>query len=85
MFVVMQAKPQATITAQAIAALSKHGQVAEAFIADRVTYAAAMTSGHTAPELAGKGSAAEEVAALWKEIKSLFNENRKSGKKVANG
>lgn len=85
MFVIMQAKPQATITAQAIAALSKHGQVAEAFIADRVTYAAAMTSGNTAPELAKKGSAAEEIAALWTEIKSSFNEIRKSGKKIANG
>jgi chromosome partitioning protein len=59
-----QAKQQATITAQAaqaIAALSEHGRVARSFIADRVAYAAAMRGGSTAPEIAPKGPAAEEI------------------------
>ena len=88
LFVVTQAKPQATITAQAVAALSQHGRVAQAFISDRVAYAAAMTGGNTAPELSTKGPAAQEVEALWAEIKACFNESNKSvklSKKVANG
>jgi chromosome partitioning protein len=88
LFVVTQAKPQATITAQAVAALSQHGRVAQAFISDRVAYAAAMTGGNTAPELSTKGPAAQEIEALWSEIKACFNESSKSlksSKKVANG
>lgn len=83
-FVITQAKPQANITAQAIAALSQHGRVAQAFISDRVAYASAMTGGNTAPEIA-KGQAAQEVGELWKEIKSCFHENMKSAKKVMHG
>lgn len=83
-FVITQAKPQANITAQAIAALSQHGRVAQAFISDLVAYASAMTGGNTAPEIA-KGHAAQEVTELWKEIKSCFHENMKSAKKVLYG
>jgi chromosome partitioning protein len=85
LFVITQAKAQATITAQAVAALSQHGRVAQAFIADRVAYAAAMTGGNTAPELMQKGHAASEIEALWLEIKSCFTENMKSERKAANG
>lgn len=85
LFVITQAKPQATITAQAIAALSEHGRVAKSFIADRVAYAAAMTGGSTAPEIAPRGPAAEETAALWIELKSCFNEKLKPARKVAHG
>ncbi len=85
LFVITQAKPQTTITAQAVAALSQHGRVAQVFIADRVAYAAAMTGGNTAPELFNKGSAAQEIEALWQEIKSCFQESMKSGKKVTHG
>jgi chromosome partitioning protein len=67
LFVITQAKPGSIITAQSIAALSRHGPVAQAMIADRVGYAMAMTSGNTAPELAPKGPAALELAALWAE------------------
>jgi chromosome partitioning protein len=77
LFVITQAKAHATITAQSIAALSEHGRVAKAFIADRVPYAVAMTGGRTAPELAVKGAAAGEVAALWADIKSCFAEKMK--------
>lgn len=85
LFIVTQAKPQATITAQAVAALSQHGRVAQAFISDRVAYAAAMTGGNTAPEVAPKGPAAQEIEALWAEIKSCFNESMKTRKKVTHG
>ena len=84
-FVITQAKQQATITAQAIAALSEHGRVAKSFIADRVGYAAAMTGGNTAPEISPKGPVAEEVSNLWDELKSCFHEKLKSVKKVSNG
>ncbi|MBV9595384.1 MAG: ParA family protein, partial [Chloroflexi bacterium] len=57
-FVITQAKPNATITAQTIAALSEHGRVAPSFIADRVQYAVAMTGGRTAPELVANGPSA---------------------------
>ena len=77
LFVLTQAKPQASITAQAVAALSEHGRVARSFIADRVAYAAAMTSGNTAPELWPKGPTAGEIDALWTELKSCFAENMK--------
>lgn len=85
LFVVTQAKPQATITAQAVAALSQHGRVAQSFITDRVAYAAAMTGGNTAPELSAKSHAAQEIKLLWLEIKSCFHESRKAEKKVAHG
>jgi chromosome partitioning protein len=89
LFVITQAKPQALITAQAVAALSQHGRVAQAFIADRVAYAAAMTGGDTAPEVAPKSSAAQEIATLWQELKACFNEKvkavKKSERKVTHG
>ncbi len=85
LFVITQAKQQATITSQAIAALSEHGRVARSFISDRVAYAAAMTGGNTAPEIAPRGPAAEEISALWTELKACFNENIKSTRKVAHG
>lgn len=75
LFVLNQAKANASITAQAAAALSHHGPVAETFIADRVPYAAAMTDGRTAIELAVKGPAALETAALWKNIKACLHAN----------
>ncbi len=78
LFVVNQATLNANITAQAIAALSHHGPVAQTIIVNRVPYAAAMTDGHTAPELAVKGPAAAEIADLWKSIKSCLHANHES-------
>lgn len=77
LFVLTQAKANASITAQAAAALSHHGPVAETFIADRVPYASSMTDGRTAIELATKGPAAIEVASLWKNIKACLHANMK--------
>lgn len=82
LFVITQAKANASITAQTVAALSHHGRVAKTFIADRVPYAAAMTDGHSASELAGRGQAAQEVAGLWQDVKSCFHENNISSKKA---
>lgn len=77
LFVLTQAKANASITAQAAAALSHHGRVAETFIADRVPYAASMTDGRTAIELATKGPAAIETASLWKNVKACLHANMK--------
>lgn len=86
LFVLTQAKGNASITGQAAAALSHHGPVAETFIADRVPYAAAMTDGRTAIELTTKGPAALETAALWKNIKSCLHANMQAtSKKVKHG
>lgn len=74
LFVITQAKANASITAQTVAALSHYGRVAKTFIADRVPYAAAMTDGHTASELFGRGPAALEIEGLWQDVKSCFNE-----------
>jgi len=79
LFVITQAKPNATITAQTIAALSEHGRVAQAFVADRVPYAMAMTGGRTAPELSPRGPAAAEIAGLWRDMKSCFPEIMNTG------
>jgi chromosome partitioning protein len=73
LFVVNQATLNANITAQAVAALSHHGPVAQTIIGNRVPYAAAMTDGHTAPELASKGPAATEITTLWTNIKSCLH------------
>ena len=83
LFVITQAKPQATITAQTIAALSEYGQVAKTFIADRVSYASAMTGGRTAQELQPKSLAADEIRGVWQDMKSLFTENSNSLRRVA--
>jgi chromosome partitioning protein len=84
LFVITQAKQQASITAQTVAVLSQHGQVAPAFIVDRVPYAVAMTGGRTAPELGVKSPAAAEIADLWNCVKSCFHEINKV-RKVSNG
>lgn len=76
-FVITQAKANASITAQTVAALSHHGRVAKTFVADRVLYAAAMTDGHSASEL-GRNQALQEISNLWQDIKSCFHENMNS-------
>lgn len=81
LFILTQAKANASITGQAAAALSHYGPVAETFIADRVPYAAAMTDGRTAIELAAKGPAALETASLWKNIKACLHANMRTSEK----
>ena len=76
LFVLNQATANANITAQAVAALSHHGPVAQTIISNRVHYAAAMTDGQTAVELAPSGPAAREVATLWENIKACLHANK---------
>lgn len=83
LFVLNQAKANASITAQAAAALSHHGPVAQTFIGDRVPYAAAMTDGRTAAELAPNGPAGIETVSLWKDIKACLHANVRDVRKVA--
>jgi len=74
LFVLTQVKTQASITAQAVASLSQHGRISQAFIADRVLYASAMTGGLTAPEISSKGPTSQEIIALWSDIKSFIHQ-----------
>lgn len=71
-FVLNGVKPNAAITAQAVAALSHHGKVIDVFVADRTAYAASMVNGRTAIELAPKGPAAQEISQLWERIKACI-------------
>ena len=72
-----QAKGNARITVQTMAALSEHGRIFEAVVHDRIGYATAMTDGRTALEIAPSGPAAREVTGLWgllrKHMNSLAN------------
>jgi len=58
---------------EAAAALSHHGRVAQTIVPTRVAYPAAMTDGHTAPELPPRGPAAVEIAKLWGDIKACLH------------
>jgi len=83
-FVLTQAKANARITVQTIAALSQHGQVFQSVVHDRVDYAASMTDGRTAPEINPRGPAAAEMAELWGHTKKRLGELAKSSE-AANG
>ncbi len=73
-FVLTQAKGNARITAQTMTALSRHGQIFETVIHDRVDYAASMTDGRTALEIASSGRAAAEVSQLWDLLRNRISE-----------
>ena len=83
-FVMTRTKTNASITAQSVALLSRFGEVAPTFVADRTAYAAAMTDGRTAQELLARGPAAIEMAALWKNIKVAILANIEQ-KELAHG
>jgi len=72
-FVLTRVKPHTLITAQAAAILSKHGQVAETFVADRTAYKSPYAKGQTITEAEPKGVAAQEIAGLWENIKSCLH------------
>ena len=80
-FVVNAAKPNASITMQTLTALSEHGQVAPAVVADRVLFASSMVDGRTVLELEPSGRSAEEIGALCAFVNSAFTEIRKFVKK----
>ena len=78
LFVITQAIQNTNITAQAIAALSHHGAVAETLIVNRVIYPAAFTDGRTPQEIEPHGPAAREIRKLWENIQSYFHTNIQS-------
>lgn len=80
-FVVNAAKGNASITVQTVTALSEHGQVAPAIVADRVLFASSMIDGRTVFDVDPTGRAAEEMAALYKFVNSVFTEKRKDTKR----
>jgi chromosome partitioning protein len=84
-FVLTRVRPNTLITAQAAAILSKHGQVAETFIADRIGYRSPYAAGQTITEAEPKGQAALEIAALWQNIKSCLHESMQNTKAVNHG
>jgi chromosome partitioning protein len=84
-FVVTQAIQNTNITAQAIAALSHHGAVAETIIINRVSYPAAFTDGRTPQEVEPKGTAARETAKLWAFIHNHLNSLSTQERSRANG
>src|SRR3954469_6007937 len=71
LFVVNGAAPRANITAEAVAALSEHGQVAPIILYQRTDYAVSMIDGRTVMELAPSSRSAHEVAELWKYVNAL--------------
>lgn len=84
-FAVTQAKSNARLTVQAVAALSEHGVVAPAIVHDRVDYAGSMIDGRTVLETDPKGRSAAEMAALWLFVKAQIAKStkaRKEGKGV---
>ena len=85
LFVVSQAIIHTNITAQAIAALSHHGPVAESIMVNRVVYPASFTDGRVPQEIDRKGQAATEIAKLWVNIQTCLHASMKSERKVANG
>ena len=81
LFVVNAAKGNASITVQTVTALSEHGQVAAAIVADRVLFASSMIDGRTVFDVDPTGRAAEEMTALYKFVNSVFTEKRKDAKR----
>lgn len=76
-FALTQAKANASLTVQAVAALSEHGRVAPAIMHDRVGYAGSMVDGRTVLETEPRGPAAAEMTTLWLFTKARLNETTK--------
>jgi chromosome partitioning protein len=77
-FAVTQAKPNARLTVQAVAALSEHGAVAAAIMHDRVDYAGSMIDGRTVQETDAKGRSSIEMAELWGFVKAQMAKSTKA-------
>ena len=77
-FAVTQAKPNARLTVQAVAALSEHGAVAPAIVHDRVDYAGSMIDGRTVQETDSRGRSSGEMAELWRFVKAQMTKSTKA-------
>jgi chromosome partitioning protein len=73
-FVVNGATPRTTIALEAVQALAQHGRVAPVIVHQRIDFAASMVDGRTASEVNGRSRSAEEVAELWKYIKTRLRQ-----------
>lgn len=82
-FVLSQATRGATITTQALGALSEHGPVCGSVMHNRVAYAGALTSGHTIQEVDPSGAGAAEVARLWEFVRQRLQPSTKARKAFA--
>lgn len=80
-FAVTQAKGNARLTVQAVAALSAHGAVAPAMIHDRVDYAGSMVDGRTVSETDPRGRSAEEINNLLSFVNERMHAKTKPKKK----
>jgi chromosome partitioning protein len=85
LFVITQAIPNANITAQAVAALSHHGRVAETLLAHRVAYPESFTDGRTPQEIAPKSPAAREIAKLWDNVEACLHAGMTEERTTAHG
>jgi chromosome partitioning protein len=82
-FVVNQAVRGASLTVQAVSALSEHGVVAPVVIHNRVGYAAAMGLGQTIQEMEPKGPGAAEIAGLWEFVQKRMTASVQNGKRAS--
>jgi chromosome partitioning protein len=82
-FVLTQATRGATITTQALGALSEHGPVCGTVIHMRVGYAGALTSGQTLQELEPTSAGAREISMLWEFVQGRIIPSTKARKVVA--
>lgn len=81
-FVLTQATRGASITTQALGALSEHGPVSGAVVHTRVGYAGALTSGQTLQELDPKSAGAQEVDRLWRFVQEKILPKKKARKEA---
>lgn len=81
-FVLTQATRGATITTQALGALSEHGPVSGTVVHARVGYAGALTSGQTLQEIDPAGAGAKEISMLWKFVQGRIMPSTKAKKAV---
>ena len=80
---VTQAKSNAKLTTQAMAALSEHGMVSSTIIHDRVEYASSMINGETVVEINKKGRSTEEINQLLNLVLERMNVITKKRNKKA--
>jgi chromosome partitioning protein len=81
-FALTQAKANARLTVQAVAALSEHGTVSGAIIHDRVDFASSMIDGRTVLEVDPKGRSATEVRDLWAFVQARLVNSTRARKKA---
>ena len=72
LFIVNGAAPRASITAQAVVALSEHGRVAPVILYQRTDFAVSMIDGRTVMELAASSRSTHEIVELWNYVHALI-------------